>query len=133
MSLVSQVNYCLYDSAQNGNIVAVKEWKYIDSAGIFGANPDRESDITYLTTPSSYTAINAIGLPITTTTKDGAGNTVAQTSITYDGGSLASVTGAFQHDDTNFGTAYTTRGNPTTISRLVSVGTNLSTSLSYDT
>ena len=45
--------------------------------------------------------------------KDAAGNLVAETDLAYDAysTSLVSVTGAAGHDDANFGSAYTSRGN----------------------
>ena len=135
-TIQKQISYS-YDNPQNGNVVAIKEWKYIPGANAFGAAPDRETDIAYKA-DASYVAINDISLPISTTTKDSAGNPVAQTTIAYDEPSLTLVSGAFQHDDTNFGISYTTRGNPTTICRMIGQGTcsgsnGVFTHLSYDT
>src|SRR5262249_42834582 len=74
---------------------------------------------------------------------DGSGSPIATTTYLYDEYNanyckngvpmLGSFTGAYGHDDTNFGTGYTTRGNLTTIQRLIS-GTNYSTThMCYDT
>jgi RHS repeat-associated protein len=45
--------------------------------------------------------------------KDGAGNIVARTDLAYDETSPTAVSGTPNHDDTNFGSTYTTRGNLT--------------------
>ncbi len=64
--------------------------------------------------------------------QDTSSNRVAETRITYDSTSLTSVTGVTHHDDTNYGTSNTTRGNPTVIQRWTG-SSNLSTTLTYDT
>ncbi len=129
-----------YDSVNDQNIAKNQEWNFY--SGSLPTNPDRETDIVYQT-GSSYVAKNIINRPVSVTacvpigtppTCTGSTNVVAQTLYTYDQGTPSSVTGIAQHDDTNFGTADTTRGNLTQIQRLASGTTNfLSASLSYDT
>lgn len=71
------------------------------------------------------------------TATDGTGTqTVAKTTVTYDSygsNGLTLVTGASNHDDANYGTSFTARCNPTSVSRLVSGTTYLTNSMTYDT
>jgi RHS repeat-associated protein len=67
------------------------------------------------------------------TVTNGAGSTVAQTEYTYDSAALTSVTGVAQHNDTQYGTGDTVRGNVTTVKQWVSGSTYLSATRSYDT
>jgi RHS repeat-associated protein len=53
---------------------------------------------------------------------DGSGNTLAQTTTTYDGSALIATSGVPNHDYTNFSTSNLVRGNPTTISHWVNPG-----------
>jgi len=143
-SITKQTTFA-YDTPQTANITAVKEWKYQPGAApTFSSVPDRATFTTYATIgtnnninhPKTITVCNNTG---TNTNCPGGGTPVAQTTITYDGygsnGSLAlqSVTGAVNHDDTNFGSSYLTRGNATQISKLISGTTYLTTAISYDT
>lgn len=126
-----------YDNPQNGNRTILKEWKfYAGSSPTFPTNPDRRTDTTYLSTPA-YTNKNIISLPVSVAIRNESAALVAQTNITYDSGSLTSVTGVTHHDDANFGTGYTTRGNATQIQRCVvvapSCSSSLTTTLIYDT
>ncbi len=122
-----------YDTPQNGNVTAIKEWKFLAGASpTFPAAPDRETDIAYLAT-TAYTSKNIINRPSGVTVKDGAGNQLALTNFSYDTGTLTPITGATQHDDTNFGTTNTTRGNPTHVQRWVGGTSYLTTTLVYDT
>jgi YD repeat-containing protein len=58
---------------------------------------------------------------------------VAETQITMDSTALTSVTGATHHDDANYGTAFSSRGNPTVIGQWVGGSNYLNTTLYYDT
>lgn len=103
----------------------ISEWNYYRD-GNLPATPDR------ITTFSSYCDASPGNITVT----NGAGTqTVAQTNTTFDsyGSGLISLTGITHHDDTNFGANYTTRCNPTSISKLVSGTTYLTTSMTYDT
>lgn len=128
-TLISKTEYT-YDSVFHGNVTAIKEWKFY--TGTPSASPDRETDIGYLNT-TPYTNANIINRPNSITTKDATGTQVAQTLITYDSTALTSITGTRQHDDTNYGTGNTVRGNPTLFKRWVTGTTFLSTTLIYDT
>lgn len=129
-SITKQTQYT-YDSPQTGNVTAVKEWRYY--SGSFPTTPDRETDTTYLSTGT-----NDIDKPLSATIKNSSGGVIAQTLNTYDSysgscGGMAVVNGAVNHDDTNFGSGYTARGNPTQVQRLVSGSTYLTTTYCYDT
>jgi len=65
--------------------------------------------------------------------QDAAGTKLAETRITYDSTPLTPVSlGSGCWDDTNYGTANTTRGNPTVVERWIQGNTYLSTILQYD-
>ncbi len=113
-----------------GNIIAAKEWKYYTGTPPVG--PNREIDYTYLAT-TSYLNKNIINRVGSETTKNSSGAQIAQTNYTYDSTALTSVTGVTHHDDTNFGTGNTVRGNPTLVQRWVSGTTYLTTTNYYDT
>ncbi|MGH9861446.1 MAG: hypothetical protein ACRD5F_15625, partial [Candidatus Acidiferrales bacterium] len=67
-------------------------------------------------TTNTYTIIGFIRNRATQTiVRDGAGNIVSRTAIAYDTTALTNVTGAAQHDDTNYGVSFTARGNPTAV------------------
>jgi len=130
-----------YDSPQTGNVTSRKEWGYY--SGTFPTTPDRATYTTYLTTgtnnidrPLSVTLCNNSG---SDSACPGGGSKVQQTLYTYDSysacpsGGLANVPGVMNHDDTNFGTGYTTRGNATKIQNWTSGSSYLSTQVCYDT
>jgi RHS repeat-associated protein len=144
-SITKQSQYT-YDSPQTGNITAVKEWGYYSGTSpSFPSVPDRATYTQYLTTgtndidrPVSVTACNNSG---SDSACPGGGTRVTQTLYAYDqyssslcpAGGLESITGVSNHDDTDFGKNYTTRGNPTSIQRWVAGTTYLTTQLCYDT
>jgi RHS repeat-associated protein len=75
----------------------------------------------------SYASLtNAVSKPSQITVKDGSNNIFAQTTYTYDQGTPA-PTGAPQH-----GVPSSSRGNITTLARLVAGTTTLSTIMTYD-
>jgi hypothetical protein len=104
-----------YDSIFYGNVSVLKEWNFY--TGTPAANPDRETDFVFLTS-SGYVAKDIHNRVTSRTVKNGAGTQMAQTLTSYDGGTLTSVTGVTHHDDANFGTANTVRGNPTILGRI---------------
>jgi len=109
-----------------GDPGTISEWKYY--SGSLPSSADRVTTVSY----TNYGTGAPVGLPNSIVVQ-ASGTTVAQTNITYDSGSVSSKTGVEHHDDTNFGTGYTTRGNPTQIQRLVSGSTYLTTStMAYD-
>ncbi len=95
----------------------------------------RKTAFSYLDDGSpTYQSKNIVDRVTDVKVMDGSGTTtLAETTIGYDNYALTSVTGMSHHDDANYGTTNTVRGNPTAISRRAG-GTNwLGTSLSYDT
>jgi RHS repeat-associated protein len=143
-SLKKQTIYT-YDSPQYGNQTAIKEWQYIPTGNAFDSVPDRVTYFSYLyytNTTSITQPQNNINRPLSVTLCSntgsdtacpGGGSRVSQTLYTYDGGSLTSITGIVNHDDTDFGASYTSRGNPTSIAQWVSGSSYLTTSYTYDT
>jgi RHS repeat-associated protein len=67
-----------------------------------------------------------VGQPASVTIQDGSGNTKAQTTYTYDGGSLTTTSGTPNHVAVSG-----SRGNPTTIATLVQGSTVLSKGITY--
>jgi RHS repeat-associated protein len=98
----------------------------------------RRTDFNYLhLTNSTYRNLNIADRPTSKIVYDGLNNIKAQTTYTYDGGTLASTSGtpAPNHDYTNFGSTYTTRGNLTQTSEGLLVGSTwtwLNTTHTYD-
>jgi hypothetical protein len=100
-------------SATLGNMTQTSEWNF--GSSLSGA-ADRTTSITY------YSNGNVVNHPATTTVTDSSGATVAKTVNSYDGSSLVTsgATGVAQHDDTNYGSGFTARGNLTQNQRLIS-------------
>ncbi len=127
-----------YADTNTMNVSVVKEWKfYAGASPTFPANPDRETDLTF----HGVFGNNIANRVLTSTTKDGGGNVLTQSSFTYDdSGALLNsspATGITQHDDTNYGISNTVRGNFTKIRRctVLSACSNnyVQTSVTYDT
>lgn len=136
-SITKQTSYS-YDSPQTGNITEVEEWGYLPGTSpSFPSTPNQAIFTTYasigtndIDRPANRYVCDYIGSGCT---KD------SQTLYTYDsysascpGGGLKSMTGTSNHDDTNFGSGYTTRGNPTQVQQWVSGSTYLTTTYCYD-
>jgi YD repeat-containing protein len=126
---ISKKTEYTYDNISYGNFATVKDWYYY--SGTPSAAPDRELDIVYLTSPS-YVAKDIHNRVTSRTVLNGAGAQVAQSLISYDGSALTSITGVTHHDDANYGTAATVRGNPTQLQRWVSGSSYLTTTMTYD-
>ena len=134
-SSISRTTQWTYDSTQDMNVTQISKWKFY--TGSLPASADQVTSIIYLT-GTAYTNANIINRPTSITVKDGSGNLLAQTNISYDSTSLVSITGTTHHNDTNYGTGYTTRGNPTQIQRCAAISSSSCTSyatatLNYDT
>jgi len=99
-----------YDS--NGLLQSTSEYDF--GSGAIGSLV-RTTTLTYQG-GTQYTANNLINRVNQKLVKDAGGNIVARTDFNYDEYSkfpLSLVTGATHHDDTNYGTAFTSRGNLT--------------------
>jgi RHS repeat-associated protein len=97
----------------------------------------RTTNLYYLNS-SAYTSLNIINRVVTQTTADSSGAIKSRTDITYDDSGFVNskcVTGAAQHDDTNFGCSYTTRGLPTSVTTYTDAATpagGVTKNFSYD-
>ena len=114
-----------------------QDWNFGNSSG----TPDRTTTYTYWSaTHSPYLTANILHSVASKTVTNSSGATVAQTEYSYDGSTLVSgalgtcpgVTGSSQHDDTNYGTGNTVRGNPTQVQELTSGSNYVTTSKTYD-
>ena len=119
----------IYDGSR-GNVLTSSEFAY--GSGVAG-DLVRQQVLTYLhDSIPSYITKNIVNRVTNAQTKDGAGIKKAETIISYDTTALTSVTGIMHHDDANFGTGFTLRGNPTVIQNWTG-SSYLSTTLNYDT
>jgi len=112
-------------------VTKISEWNYY--SGTQPTNPDRITTVAY-TYGCCFS--NLFLRPTSVTVTNGAGTqTITQTTMGYDsyGTGLISVTGVTEHEDTNFGSSFTPRGNATSIAKLVSGSTYLTSSMTYDT
>jgi len=78
------------------------------------------------TSYSAYLAANILDLPLVETVYSGnptSNMIAAQTSYMYDAGTITDCAGIYSHD-TGYGTSYQTRGNATSISRLLNDSIN---------
>ncbi|HWQ55152.1 MAG TPA: RHS repeat-associated core domain-containing protein [Bryobacteraceae bacterium] len=83
---------------------------------------------------SGYLAVNLVRLPISRTVYNDSGGQASQESWIYDGSALQSASGLAGHDDVNYGTGNTVRGNVTAHQVWQSsTGTSPSESYTYDT
>ncbi|HEY6249576.1 MAG TPA: hypothetical protein VI685_06420, partial [Candidatus Angelobacter sp.] len=92
----------------NGNATDIQE-------SDFGGQLKRETVMTFA--GGAYVIKHILNLPTQVLVKDGSGNTFARTDLAYDNTTLTSIPGAAHHDDTNYGTGSTTRGNLTSVTR----------------
>jgi RHS repeat-associated protein len=99
----------------------------------------RKTDFKYLHNPNLDNASNAyLAAHIWDRVKlksvyDGSGNLVAQTQYGYDEGSITAYNGATNHDDTDYPSGITLRGNVTTVGRwLNTTSTFLTTTNVYN-
>jgi RHS repeat-associated protein len=134
-----------------GSVSSTKQFTYVNTAfpmisvyseyqnytGTLPSTPYRTTTTAYQTGYPN----NDIDRPTSVMTKNGAGTLVAQTATIYDsyGNGITPITGVTQHDDTDFGASYTTRGNAVTIRKCFNTancnfaGNYVATNLSYDT
>ena len=113
---LNQTTQYAWDTTTNyGNLLTQSEWNFY--TGSLPATADRTTTYAYL---NGYFHNNIVDRPtnVKVTGKNGA--TVSQTVNTYDGSSLTTVGGLAHHDDTNYGSGVTFRGNLTQVQKLVS-------------
>jgi len=113
-----------------GNTTNTQEWNYYP--GNLPTSADRTTTIAYQQA-TNYVNAHILNRPSSVSVTNSGGGTVAQTLYTYDGGTLtAAPVGLPGHDDYNYGTGKTTRGNVTLVQKLVSGSTYLNSSAAYD-
>ena len=136
---VSKTTEFVWDTNNYGNLTTLSEWNF--GSSLSGA-ADRTTSFGYLN-GSSYISAHILNRRSSVTVTDKNGNTVAKTLNCYDYAtgcgtfalvsSFATATGKTNHDDTNYGTTNTVRGDLTQVQRLVSgTSTNLTKSMRYD-
>lgn len=100
-----------FDSSNFGNVTEVDQTNfYSNSAGWY-----RTQMNTYLSNSDNNMVNKKETIQICSTPNCPTGSLLTETQITYDGATTSSITGIVNHDDTNFGTSYNARGNPTTM------------------
>ncbi|MBI1748460.1 MAG: hypothetical protein HYR55_18025 [Acidobacteria bacterium] len=117
----------------NGNVIEKREYAFGN------ATPGsllRRTDDTYLnSTGYDLNHAHILNRNSTQIIYNAGGILQSQTNYGYDESALTNATGATAHDDTNFGATYTTRGNQTSVSNLLSTpapGSWLTTATTYD-
>ena len=128
---INKTKQFTYDSTYGWNAIQISEWKYY--TGSLPATPDLITTMSYTSANSSYVAKRITNKLTSVTAKTGSGTQIAQTNYSYDSTPLTSVTGAANHDDTNFGLGNTVRGNLTQVQRWNGGSSYLTTTMSYDT
>ena len=118
-----------YTYGSYSNLTQIQDWKYY--TGSLPTNADRTTTITYLN-GTAYINANILNRPASVTVANSSSSTVAFTAYAYDQGSLTSVTGIENHDDTNYGTSHTVRGNLTEVDRYSASSAYVSSYTSYD-
>lgn len=127
---INQERSYTYDTSGFGNVTLLTESNFYSSS--YAAY--RTTTYAYLTNSNN----NMVNKKQTISVCGGgnqctSSNYVSSTQIAYDGATTSSMTGVINHDDTNFGTSYTPRGNPTTIQLMDYTTVVSSTSiLAYD-
>jgi RHS repeat-associated protein len=138
-SSVSKTTEFAWDTNNYGNLITLSEWNF--GSSLSGA-ADRTTSYGYLG-GSSYISANILNRPSSVIVTDKNGNPVAKTFNCYDyatgcgssplTSSFGSASGKTNHDDTNYSTTNTVRGDLTQIQRLVSgSSTYLTKSMRYD-
>ena len=114
-----------YTCDQYANQTKVQEWKY--GSSLSGA-ADR------ITNTSFYHNGYVVDKPQVITVTDGSGGFVAETDNAYDGTTLVTTgaTGIVNHDDTNYGSGFSARGNLTQVKRYTNSTSYVTQSMTYD-
>jgi RHS repeat-associated protein len=127
---INKLTSLTFDTSNFGNVTQSTESNFYTSTN----TAYRNTTYAYLTNSDNNMVNKKQTISVCPgSTQCTSSNYVSSTQITYDGATTSSVTGVIDHDDTNFGTTYTARGNPTTI-QLMGGGTAVSatTTLTYD-
>lgn len=113
-----------YDASNLGNILE------LDETNFFTGSPTyyRTVKFTYLSNSNNNMVNKKLTVGIC---PYGCSSYTTETQIAYDGTATSSVTGVVNHDDTNFGTSYSPRGNPTLTTQGTG-GSTATTRMTYD-
>jgi RHS repeat-associated protein len=149
--LVSSVMSTLNDSLQRtwtiyqytlyGNVSQVLVYDYgsywSDGPGVYGGGggPLLSKTVNTFQTGSAYVSQHILDRATEVQAYNSMGTLISRTDYGYDGGSLQAQTGASQHDDTNYGTSFATRGNLTSVTNYPTPSnpaTAITRALSYD-
>ncbi len=137
-SSISQTSKFAWDTSEYGHLLTRQDWNFGSNTS---GNPDKTTTYTYWSdTHSAYVTANVLIPVASKTITNSSGVTIAQTVSSYDGSTLVSgavgtcpaVTNSAGHDDTNYGTGNTVRGNLTQAQQLLSGSNYLITSKTYD-
>ncbi|HKS80569.1 MAG TPA: RHS repeat-associated core domain-containing protein [Candidatus Acidoferrales bacterium] len=118
-----------WDSTQFGNVMNNAEWLFQPTS--FSSTADRTTAYTYLSNSNN----NMVNKKQTMQIFAGSNpNAYAETVTNYDEVATSSEAGVIHHDDTDFGTSYSPRGNATSVVRYSNRSgiPNLKTVLAYD-
>lgn len=111
-----------------GNVTDVYEYDFDGTL--------KRHTVTQYNAAQAYLSAHVLNLPVQIVVKDGVGNILARTDFAQDSTTLALVTGAPGHDDANYGSAFTTRGNLTSTTRYSNASApsgGVTRTFSYDT
>src|SRR5262249_29321866 len=108
---IAQQNQISFSYDAYGNISQTQDYDF--------GNVLARTSQTDFQTSSSYVAQHILDRPLESRTYDAKGNLIGKTDFAYDAtGSLSlTVTGAAHHDDANYGSGTTIRGNLSSITR----------------
>jgi RHS repeat-associated protein len=139
--------YC-WDLTNFAKVTKKWEWNFysgpvlaLPTSCVPASTPDRTTTMTYLSDSNpSYASKDIRDRVLNVTVTNKTGSVISNTTNCFDyaggcgGTGLALVSNVSQHDDTNFGTANTIRGNLTQAQKLISGTSNYAvTSMTYDT
>jgi RHS repeat-associated protein len=100
-----------FDYSSNANISELREYDY-------GGVLFRKTQIDYLTA-QSYVNAHILDKVVQRRVYDGGGSLKSRTDFAFDSTALTSVGGAASHDDVNYTSGFTVRGNTTAVTRYV--------------
>jgi hypothetical protein len=120
-TLLSGVATVLNDSGQQSSVQYAYD-AYSNTTDVYEYDFDaslKRHTVTAFSTANPYLIKGIVNLPTQVLVKDGqgTGNIIARTDLAYDSTPFTSITGASSHDDANYGSGMTTRGNLSSVTR----------------
>ncbi len=116
-TLPSQITTVLNDTGQSSFIQYVYDPDYGNVTDLYEYDFGNVLKRHTVTTYQPNVTYHILNLATQVLVKDGNGNTISRADMAYDQGTLTGITGAANHDDPGHGTAFTARGNLTTMTR----------------